>query len=926
MDGNGEGSEDEDYSDDEEEGEDGYRIGGYHPISIGDKFQGGRYTVIEKLGWGHFSTVWMCFDRKKSTEAAPHLVAMKVQKSAANYREAALDEIELLKCISTAAALAVDKGEYAEDFDAHVVRLLDSFDHSGPNGKHLCMVFEMLGENLLKVIKRYNYRGLPIAIVKSFTKQICLGLDFLHRHCSIIHTDLKPENILIAAPLRSVDHERLMALTSEKAKAPKKKTKDSADPHLHDAMAKVSLGEDDKITSDQRKKLKKKLKKKRQMRKKNEAKKHRNGRKPREAGSKRVESSVDQAKREMMLMEKDSMPMAHDSDDEGLPKSEPKRAYDTADIKGFKEGADDDDKSERAAFSSFLRPSVFGYINLDYRGETASEFAGLVTKRDVRYGKYDAMSAISKDAYCMPNPVFLASLPLVMSLEKLISVLGLPQNQDFSDAYESEGMELEWFLRLRLSAEYADQFGEDTDVDDLADTFFTVRSTGQHIDFLSGLVASCLVNSSLFAGQELGVLSDDKMIVFELVHHAAMTEHLIAFLESKLPGFYFMVHYDFQSVFMDEEDSDILSLARQLCKHPMCRAPSQEADRKVTKRAISYTDERDTSSRSASRDDDANGSGALIAIDLGAILGSIVSITGGDELISEDQVSDVMARMRPLEERLRVFVGDPDSLQSTEYEVRRLFIQSNRLGNESADELDSDNDSLHWEHKKSEQAAHWDKLNGQYRASNVSIVDLGNACWTHKHFTDDIQTRQYRSPEVLIGAGYDTSADMWSLGCIVFELLTGDLMFDPHSGKTWNREEDHLALIMELLGDFPRVMLAEGKHSTEFFTRSGELKHIQSLNFWCLKDVLHEKYKFSETDAAEVADFLEQIMVVSVPPFSLLCCNLTDTHVHRRYLPTSEPQLRIVYSTPGCNCTRPTSGPALRRPRLCWRRCRRTAA
>lgn len=50
---------------------------------------------------------------------------------------------------------------------------------------------------------------------------------------------------------------------------------------------------------------------------------------------------------------------------------------------------------------------------------------------------------------------------------------------------------------------------------------------------------------------------------------------------------------------------------------------------------------------------------------------------------------------------------------------------------------------------------------------NVKIADLGNACWVHRHFTEDIQTRQYRCLEVLIGAGYDTPADVWSLACMV---------------------------------------------------------------------------------------------------------------------------------------------------------------
>ena len=54
---------------------------------------------------------------------------------------------------------------------------------------------------------------------------------------------------------------------------------------------------------------------------------------------------------------------------------------------------------------------------------------------------------------------------------------------------------------------------------------------------------------------------------------------------------------------------------------------------------------------------------------------------------------------------------------------------------------------------------------------------------------------RYRSPEVILGAGYDTSADVWSLACVLFEAATGDLLFSPKEGATWSRDEDHLALM-----------------------------------------------------------------------------------------------------------------------------------
>ena len=191
-----EGCSDEDYSDDDDEGSEGYKKGGYHPVKVGEVYNR-RYLVLKKLGWGHFSTVWLVRDSKTGA-----IVALKVQKSAEHYTEAAYDEIELLK--------ATDKGKFIKKKDnalrdrkMNIVTLIDSFEHEGPHGKHVCMVFEALGENLLSLIKRYNYAGIPLNKVRNIAMKVAEGLDYLHRGCKIIHTDLKPENILLDRPTRS---------------------------------------------------------------------------------------------------------------------------------------------------------------------------------------------------------------------------------------------------------------------------------------------------------------------------------------------------------------------------------------------------------------------------------------------------------------------------------------------------------------------------------------------------------------------------------------------------------------------------------------------------------------------------------------------------------------------------------------------------
>jgi serine/threonine protein kinase len=99
----------------DEESEDGYKVGGYHPMKISDEYNG-KYTVVKKLGWGHFSTVWLV--RNKRNEYS----AMKVIKSAKHYTETAEDEIKFLRKIQ------------AEGGHNRLLKIVDSFRIYGPNG------------------------------------------------------------------------------------------------------------------------------------------------------------------------------------------------------------------------------------------------------------------------------------------------------------------------------------------------------------------------------------------------------------------------------------------------------------------------------------------------------------------------------------------------------------------------------------------------------------------------------------------------------------------------------------------------------------------------------------------------------------------------------------------------------------------------
>lgn len=166
---------------------------------------------------------------------------------------------------------------------------------------------------------------------------------------------------------------------------------------------------------------------------------------------------------------------------------------------------------------------------------------------------------------------------------------------------------------------------------------------------------------------------------------------------------------------------------------------------------------------------------------------------------------------------------------------------------------------------------------------SVKIADLGNACWVGHHFTNDIQTRQYRSPEVILGAKWGASTDVWSMACMVsphlpgayirwtrtlanqqtFELITGDYLFDPQSGTKYGKDDDHIAQIIELLGPFPKSQCLSGKWSQEIFNRKGELRNIHRLRHWALPEVLREKYHYTVEQSMRISEFLLPMLDLS---------------------------------------------------------------
>ncbi|KAL0947761.1 hypothetical protein HGRIS_013839 [Hohenbuehelia grisea] len=155
----------------------GYHPGGYHPVLLGDTFNG-RYTVIPKLGYGTYATVWLVKDAHTSD-----YVSLKILTAEAS---AASQEVSVL------SQLQVD-GPGRE----YTIQLLDQFQHNGPNGTHQCIVTELSGPSLTSDTEDlYHLEIFPVDVAKRLIAQISMGVKYIHsRH--VVHGDLHLGNILI---------------------------------------------------------------------------------------------------------------------------------------------------------------------------------------------------------------------------------------------------------------------------------------------------------------------------------------------------------------------------------------------------------------------------------------------------------------------------------------------------------------------------------------------------------------------------------------------------------------------------------------------------------------------------------------------------------------------------------------------------------
>ncbi|CAF0884270.1 unnamed protein product [Rotaria sp. Silwood1] len=107
----------------------------------------------------------------------------------------------------------------------------------------------------------------------------------------------------------------------------------------------------------------------------------------------------------------------------------------------------------------------------------------------------------------------------------------------------------------------------------------------------------------------------------------------------------------------------------------------------------------------------------------------------------------------------------------------------------------------------------------QQGRSGIKVIDFGSSCFEHQRVYTYIQSRFYRAPEIILGAKYGLPIDMWSLGCILSELLTGMPLFPGED------EADQLSCIIELIGMPSQKVQDASKRARNFISSKGHPRY-----------------------------------------------------------------------------------------------------
>lgn len=159
---------------------------------------------------------------------------------------------------------------------------------------------------------------------------------------------------------------------------------------------------------------------------------------------------------------------------------------------------------------------------------------------------------------------------------------------------------------------------------------------------------------------------------------------------------------------------------------------------------------------------------------------------------------------------------------------------------------------------------------------DISLADFGTYCDEHNYYEESFGTRYYQAPEIILMGKCSYPVDIWALGCTFYELLTGNLLFDPIKDSKYSRDYYHLQLINETCGNFPTSFLKKTSYYKQFFDSNYKLKEFVPNETNRLDRKLNE-FNFDKPTREWILEILKGTLTID--PIKRWTINQFDAHL-----------------------------------------------
>ena len=145
----------------------------------------------------------------------------------------------------------------------------------------------------------------------------------------------------------------------------------------------------------------------------------------------------------------------------------------------------------------------------------------------------------------------------------------------------------------------------------------------------------------------------------------------------------------------------------------------------------------------------------------------------------------------------------------------------------------------------------------------IKITDFGFFCHNNEKFNESFGTEYYKSPENILHGKCNEKVDIWALGCMLYELVTGDILFDPDEDDRGSISFNHLEMMINLCGEFTPSFVLNNKLARKYFNTNGKLiniKYCDNFNNSSLSKISYKIKLHSDIVDPELCELLIKLL------------------------------------------------------------------